>query len=88
MIQSIHTKKVLIKIKITAQKVQRVMLKQTTRLKRTILIVQINQIPLINRIVLVQTVQIVQIILVDLFQNHHMNMFTEFLSLKRFIMMQ
>ena len=72
----------------TAQKVQRVMLKQTTRLKRTILIVQINQIPLINRIVPVQTVQIVQIILVDLFQNHHMNMFTEFLSLKRFIMMQ
>ena len=36
------------------KKVQRVMLKQTTRLKRTILIVQINQInqiPLINRIV-------------------------------------
>ena len=47
------------KIKITAQKVQRVMLKQTTRLKRKILIVQINQIPLINRMVLVQTVQIV-----------------------------
>ena len=88
MIQSIQTKKVMMKIKITAQKVQRVMLKQTTRLKRTILIVQINQIPLINRIVPVQTAQIVQIILVDLFQNHHMNMFTEFLSLKRFIMMQ
>ncbi len=87
-IQSIQTKKVMTKIKKTAQKVQRVMLKQTTRFKRTILIVQINQIPLINRIVPVQTVQIVQIILVDLFQNHHMNMFTEFLSLKRFIMMQ
>ena len=59
MIQSIQAKKAMMKRKITAKKVQRVMLKQTTRLKRTILIVQINQIPLINRIVLVQTVQIV-----------------------------